>query len=73
MTEPLLAAPVVGFTDTVTLRLPVPLVGDRLIQERFSEVVQEQLELEAVTETVLIPPLDVKLPLVGEILYVQGV
>ncbi len=66
MTEPLRAEPVFAVTDTVTLPLPVPLVGDRLTQSRLSAVVQEQFELEAVTVTEVFPPPDVKLPLVGE-------
>ena len=68
MTDPLLAHPVLAATVIVTVLFPVPLVGDRVTQERFSDVVQEQLELEAETDTELVPPLEVKLPLEGEML-----
>ena len=66
--EPLRAIPVFSVTDIVTVPLPVPLVGERLTQERLSDVVQEQLELEAVTDTVSAPAPAGKLPLVGEML-----
>ncbi len=68
MTDPLLAEPVFAVTDTVTLPLPVPLVGDRLTQDKLLDVVHEQLELDAVTDTVLLPLPEVKLPLEGEML-----
>ena len=68
MTEPLLAAPVLASTVTVTDPLPVPLVGDWLTQSRLSDAVQTQLEYDAVTDTELVPPLEVKLPLEGEML-----
>jgi hypothetical protein len=51
VTDPLRAAPVFAATVIVTLPLPIPLVGDRLTQERLSDALQEQLELEAVTTT----------------------
>ena len=63
--EPLLAAPVLANTVTLTVPLPVPPVGDRLTQLRVSDAVQAQLVLEAETETELVPPLAVKLPLEG--------
>ena len=66
--EPVLAAPVLAATVTVTDPLPVPLVGDRLTQSRLSDAVQAQLEFEAVTDTEMVPPLKVKLPLEGEML-----
>ncbi len=68
VTEPLRAAPVLAVTDTVTVVLSVPLVGDKVTQERLSDVVQEQLEPEAVTETDLLPLSFVKLPLEDEML-----
>jgi hypothetical protein len=58
VTDPLREELVFAETLTVTDPFPVPLVGDRLTQERLSDVVQEQLELEAVTETELVPPLE---------------
>jgi len=67
--EPLRAAPLLAVAVMVTVPLPVPLVGgDRLTQERLSETVQEQLELDAVTKTELVPPLEVKLLLEEEML-----
>ncbi len=66
--EPLLAAPVFAVAVIVTDPLPVPLDGDRLTQSRLSDAVQAQLVLDAVTETELVPPLEVKLPLEGEML-----
>ena len=47
------AAPLLAATVTVTLPLPVPLVGDRVTQERFAgtAVVQLQAALLAVTAT----------------------
>jgi hypothetical protein len=71
VTEPFQVRPGLGSTDTVTLPLPVPLVGDRLTHDIFSDVVQLQIESEAVTVTVLLPPSGPKLPLDGEIAYVQ--
>jgi hypothetical protein len=72
VTEPLRAAPLLGSTDTVTDPLPVPLVGDSLTQERLSDVVQVQPELDASTDTVLLPLPDPKLPLVGDMPYVHA-
>jgi len=66
--EPLLAAPVFAEAVSVTVPLPDPLDGDRLTQERLSVAVHAQVELEAVTETELVPPLELKLPLVEEVL-----
>ena len=71
VTIPLRAAPVLVMAVIVTILLPVPLVGDKLTQERFSDEVHEQVELEAVTDTELVPPLEVKLPLLGKMLYIQ--
>ena len=68
VTEPLLAASVLASTVTEIAPLPDPLVDDRLTQERLSEAVHAQLEVEAVTDTELVPPLEVKLPLLGEML-----
>ena len=70
--EPLLAAPVLAVAVTEIAPLPVPLVDDKFTQSRLSEAVQAQLLLEAVTETELVPPLEVKLPLLGEMLKVQA-
>lgn len=67
MTEPLLAAPVLAVTVKDTDPLPVRLVGELFTQDRLFDVVQGQLELDAVTETEPVPPFDVKLPLVGDI------
>ena len=69
--EPLLAAPVFAVTVIVTVPVPVPPVVDRLSQERLSDAVQAQLGLEVETNTVVVPPLDVKEPLEEEILLVQ--
>ncbi len=66
--EPLRAAPLFELTDIVTLPLPVPLVGDTVTQDRLFDVVQEQFELDVITETVLVPPLEEKLPLLGDML-----
>jgi hypothetical protein len=68
VTEPLRASPVLGSTDTVTLPLPVPVAEDKLTQDRLSDVVQVQFELEGVTDIDLLSPSAEKLPLVGEIL-----
>jgi hypothetical protein len=72
VTEPLRASPVLGSTETETLPLPVPLVGDILTQVRLSDMFQLQLERDTVTEMVSVPPSDEKLPLKGEISYVHG-
>ena len=72
MIEPLLTTPVLAVAVMVTVPLPVPLVGDRVTQSRLSDAVQAQLELEAVTDTELVPPLEVKLPLVGEMVVAQA-
>ena len=68
VTDPLRASPVLAVAVIVTVWLPVPLVDDRLTQERLSEAVQAQVDLEAVTETEVLPPLEAKLPLEGEML-----
>ena len=68
MIELLRAAPVLAVAVIVTDPLPVPPVDDRLTHERFSDAVQAQFEIEAVTDTELVPPLEVKLQLVGEML-----
>ncbi len=72
VTVPFRAEPALAVTDIVTFPLPVPLAGDRVTQDRLLDVVQAQLEIDAVTETELLPLLDEKLPPVGEILYVQA-
>ncbi len=41
---------------TETTRLPVPLVGERETQDRFSDVVHGQLLEDAVTVSELLPP-----------------
>jgi hypothetical protein len=71
VTDPLLAAPVLADTVTEIAPLPDPLVDDKLTQERFSEAVQAQLDVVAVTEIILVPPLEVKLPREGEMLKEQ--
>ncbi len=68
MIEQLRSVPVFAVTDIVTLPLSVPLVGERLTQDKLSDVVHEQLELDAVTDTDLLPLPEVKLPLEGEML-----
>jgi hypothetical protein len=68
VTEPVLVVPVFSVAIIVTEPDPVPLVGDRVIQSGLSEADQEQLEFEAVTDTERLPPLESKLPLVGEML-----
>ncbi len=65
--------PVLAATVIVTDPLSIPLVGERLTQERFSDVVHAQLELVTFTETELVPPLEEKFSLVGEMLYVHDV
>ena len=60
--------PVLAGAVIVTALLPVPLVGDRVTQERLSEAVQEQLELDTVTKTERVPPLEVNFPLEEEML-----
>ena len=71
VTEPLLAATVLASTVTEIAPVPAPLVDDRLTQERLSEAVHTQLEVVAVIEIIPVPPLEVKLLLVGEMLKVQ--
>jgi len=68
VTDPLLAAPVLAVAVTEIAPLPVPLVDDKFTQSRLSDAVQAQLELEAITDTELVPPLAVKLPLEGVML-----
>jgi len=68
MAEPLLAAPVLASTVTEIAPVPVPVVDERLTQDSVSEAVHAQLEVVAVTETMLVPPLEAKLPLEGEML-----
>ena len=55
-------------TVTEIAPVPVPVVDDRLTQDSVSEAVQVQLEVGAVTEIKLVPPLEAKLPLVDEML-----
>jgi hypothetical protein len=71
--DPVLALPVFAATVMVTVPLPVPLVGDRFTQSRLSDAVHSQLELEAFTKTVSVPPLGVKVLLDDDRLYVQVV
>ena len=66
--EPVLAVPVLAVVVIVTDPFSVPLVGDKLTQSRLSGAVQAQVELKAVTNTELLPLLEVKLLLVGVIL-----
>ena len=68
VTEPLRAAPVLAETVIVTDLLPIPLVGERLIQPKLSNVVQLQLEFDVVTKTDSLPPFGVKLPSVEDML-----
>jgi hypothetical protein len=65
---PVLEPPVLTAIDIVTFLLPVPLEEDKLTQSRLFDVVQEQFEPDAEIETVLLPALEEKLPLVGEML-----
>jgi hypothetical protein len=73
VTTPVLALSVFASTVIVTVPLPIPLVGDRLTQSRLSDAVHSQLELEAFIKTVMVPPLEAKVLLDDEMLYVQGV
>ncbi len=70
--DPLRAEPALAVTDIVTFPLPVRPMGDKLTQDRLSDAVQKQCEPEAVTVTEALWLLDEKLPLVGEMPYVQA-